>query len=472
MTRRTRAVGRTALLVCLVVGALADVVPGRAGGGLVVDGPADPQASAQTYSAAQTVPPTGAVDVVSIAQRGKLSSATITTAQNAAAASGATAVVGRGFQVGLRRVVRGNTVVQQSSGDGWGFPMSVTALPLDAFRAVMGRDLAGTLAHGQLVMAESSATMRGAQVGDRVDLLNNFGLISSYSIGRIAPDDDIGGSEFLMTVDMATDLGVTTNTRVLIYGPFARPTLDFMLTYGGLLGNPSVQVWHSWDAPGADGPLSLLQTKLVMGEFDLYYAGLATSTWVLRNEDWTTAHLPATREPYPTGIVARCHNVIRADLYAALDEINTLYPELINTNSDPASQSTGLDIANTNSSGGCATPHTARLSRTGISTGIVSRHSWGMALDTSTAANCQGCIPVMDCRIVRIFRKHNFTWGGSYLTPDGMHIEWVGERRDQVPNPSSPCPNLIPPPPETANSPPRRSDISTLFADDGWMGEE
>ena len=143
----------------------------------------------------------------------------------------------------------------------------------------------------------------------------------------------------------------------------------------------------------------------------------------------------------------------------------------MNVNTNPASQSTGLDIANTNSSGGCATPHTARLSRTGISTGIVSRHSWGMALDTGTAANCRGCIPVMDCRIVRIFRKHNFAWGGSFLTPDGMHFEWVGERRDLVQNPKSPCPNLTPPVVQSLSPPPPRSDLSLLFADDGWAGE-
>ena len=36
---------------------------------------------------------------------------------------------------------------------------------------------------------------------------------------------------------------------------------------------------------------------------------------------------------------------------------------------------------------------------------------------------------------MRIFRKHGFAWGGNFLIPDGMHFEWVGERRrqDQLP---------------------------------------
>ena len=59
-----------------------------------------------------------------------------------------------------------------------------------------------------------------------------------------------------------------------------------------------------------------------------------------------------------------------------------------------------------------------------------------MALDTNTVSNCQGCVPQMNCDVVRIFRKHGFAWGGNFLMPDGMHFEWVGERRDQLSYPS------------------------------------
>jgi hypothetical protein len=48
----------------------------------------------------------------------------------------------------------------------------------------------------------------------------------------------------------------------------------------------------------------------------------------------------------------------------------------------------------------------------------------------------------MNCDVVRIFRKHGFAWGGNWRTPDGMHFEWVGERRDQLTYPSRFCPNV------------------------------
>ena len=60
----------------------------------------------------------------------------------------------------------------------------------------------------------------------------------------------------------------------------------------------------------------------------------------------------------------------------------------------------------------------------------------------NTLSNCQGCTPQMNCEVVRIFRKHGLAWGGNWRHPDGMHFEWVGERRDQISYPSRYCPNI------------------------------
>jgi hypothetical protein len=38
----------------------------------------------------------------------------------------------------------------------------------------------------------------------------------------------------------------------------------------------------------------------------------------------------------------------------------------------------------------------------------------------------------MDCRVVQIFRKWGFAWGGNFLASDGMHFEWVNQRRDLI----------------------------------------
>jgi hypothetical protein len=118
-------------------------------------------------------------------------------------------------------------------------------------------------------------------------------------------------------------------------------------------------------------------------------------------------------------------------------------------------------VGNTNTYGGCYGP---RFNRISGNLGILSRHSWGQALDTNTLQNCQGCVPTMSCAVVRIFRAHNFAWGGNFLFTDGMHFEWTGRRTDQLAFPSRYCPNPTPPRTESiAALAPRRTffDIGT-----------
>ena len=78
----------------------------------------------------------------------------------------------------------------------------------------------------------------------------------------------------------------------------------------------------------------------------------------------------------------------------------------------------------------------------------------------------------MDCRTVRIFRKHGFAWGGNFLVPDGMHFEWVGERRDLLTYPARFCPNISGALTAPGEDPPlEQSERSRLFADTGLIAE-
>jgi hypothetical protein len=55
----------------------------------------------------------------------------------------------------------------------------------------------------------------------------------------------------------------------------------------------------------------------------------------------------------------------------------------------------------------------------------ISHHAWGIAFDINASTNQFGQTPHLDSRIVAIFRKWGFTWGGRWLLPDGMHFEFV-----------------------------------------------
>jgi D-alanyl-D-alanine carboxypeptidase len=397
-------------------------------------------------------------DAISVFQTGEMTAPVIDAALLAAVDANAPAAVTRGFTAGMLRLRRGATVVQQASGPGWAYPMAVSALPFEAVGPVMGRDVASVLAQAQLVMGATSASIRGAQVGDIVDFMGPAGTVVSFMIGRIGTDEEVGGTEFVMSFPMADMLGATLPTRVLFFGQFDRTRVTAALLARGLYTNPKVKVRHSWDPPDPDATMSMARTKALLGEFDIYYAGLSTLGWTAMNAGWVGRYLP-TADTYPGGIRARCNVVIKADLAAALQEVYA------------SGLGGAIDVGNTNSYGGCGTG-TARLARITQNLGSVSRHSWGQPIDMNTTSNCQGCVPRMDCRVVRIFRRHNFAWGGNFLTADGMHFEWVGEARNTQQFPSKYCQNTADGRIQGIGSgaaPPTQRD--TLFAEDGLVDE-
>jgi hypothetical protein len=53
----------------------------------------------------------------------------------------------------------------------------------------------------------------------------------------------------------------------------------------------------------------------------------------------------------------------------------------------------------------------------------LSMHAWGLAIDFNSIDNAFGKKPVMDPRIVEIFERWGFEWGGYWSTPDGMHFQ-------------------------------------------------
>jgi hypothetical protein len=388
------------------------------------------------------------VDVVSVYEAGTLSASVRDRALRAATDASAAAVVGRSASVGMRQLTRGATVVQAAPGGGWQFPMGLTVLPPEAVLPLMGSQVSAVVARGELVMGQTSADLRGARAGDVAHLVAADGGLRQVRVGAVLPDADIGGAELLAAEAVADALGVTREFRVLIWGALDRSALDEALRARDLV-NSSVRIRRSWDPPDPDSTIGLAETKALLGEFAYR---VSTAGTVSVAADWESANITDRITYDGIAVRTRCHRVVADALQGALTDVAA------------AGLASGIDVANANAYGGCYYP---RFNRVTGQLGFLSRHSWGQAFDTNTTTNAQGAVPQLDCRIVQIFRRWGFAWGGNFIRPDGMHFEYVGERRDTVPYPSRFCPTVAAASQPVTRGAAQPAGIDDFFSADG-----
>ena len=400
-----------------------------------------------------------ATDVVTVYNSGELRNDVAQRSIVAARAAGASIGFGRSASVGMVGLFRGAAVVQAPPA-GFAYPMGTTVLPTDVVGRTMGRDVSRHLAPDALVMGALSASSRGAKAGDSVQLVAGSGARIWFRVAAVLPDEQVGGTEFLMSPAAGDRLGIGRLSRVVFWGFSSRSAMNASLSSNGLVST-SIRIRRSWDPADPDDTIGMARTKAALGEFA--YRVNANGS-VSQDAAWVNAHLPGGRQLLNGAIPirARCHNTVKPAIQAALAEIAA------------AGLGGTINVSDANLAGGC---HLARFNRLtpDSALGFLSRHSWGMAIDTNTRGSCQGCAPPDfatrpgGCRAVQIFRKHGFAWGGNFLTPDGMHFEWVGERRDLLAYPSRFCPNVATGALTLENT---EVGASRLYSDDGlFVGE-
>lgn len=378
-----------------------------------------------TRTADRVVQPVG--DLVVVFDIGDVDQDVVLASHRVAAASGAVATPARTGSLGMRSITRDGAVVHAAP-PGYLIPVVYTSLPRASIGQVMGSEVSGRLGPGKVVMNEMTAGITGARAGDVIVMQSASGAPVPLTISSIEPYDTVGSAELVFTYEVAVALGATADTRMVIFD-VDRARVDAAIAAEGLEQRAGTRVSRSWDAPDPDSTLSTARTKLLLGEPVYRFESDGS---ISMHPDWIATNLRPSREVLDASIPirARCHVRVVDDLRAALADVAA------------AGLAGAIDVANANTYGGCYAG--ARYSRVSGEIGFLSRHSYGMALDTNTTSNCQGCRPQMDCGVVRIFRRHGFAWGGNFRLADGMHFEWVGEPRDHISYPSDFCPNVVP----------------------------
>ena len=315
--------------------------------------------------------------------------------------------------------------------NGWRIPMATMVAPVAYIAAVGGQDMANAATDGYVLMGETSAGIRRAQVGDVLTLRDGRFRPKLFTVGAIVPDRFVDWGDFYMTDTTARVLGALPISRVTVTGMSSSKSVIAAWRAKRFPIGSHFRLRTSWDRVNPDGTLGTVTTKKLLGE--LIYkpttgsSMLVDATWAAKNIVWKKVY-------DDINLTNNCHKTVAAALQNALSEIKT------------AGLSNAIDVRNSNRYGGC---FVGRYNRFGGVFGSPSRHAWGMAIDINTATNQQGGVPQMNCSVVRIFRKWGFAWGGNFWPTDGMHFEYVGERRDQYGYPSIYCPNKVPVPTTT-----------------------
>ena len=325
-------------------------------------------------------------DVLTVWQPGGLGAAAEAWARDVAARAGG--------RVSLRH--RSN--VDLPAPNGWRIPLTLTAVEPAVAVALVGPTGTAALQRGEAVLGRAAASLRSASVGSTIQLLARDGGTHTRRVGAIVPDGRIAWSEVALATSDAARLGIVRPFAVDVWGA-TRRAIDAALASAPPMPT-KLGVERSWHPPSPDGTLAAAQLKARVGEV-AYRPG--TGDGVALDPAWVRANI--VTESVPALGRVTCHRAVMPALRGALAEV----------------AQRGLSGA-LGRYGGCYNP---RLIRGGDSGGILSRHSYGVAIDVNTTRNVFGGRVELDGRVVEIFRRWGFAWGGTWVRPDGMHLEWA-----------------------------------------------
>ena len=366
------------LLIALSIGLFASY-PGR------VDAPVTGQT--------QAPPPT-----VEVRQSGGLTEDTIARVQGAAALSGAAVTDIDRVTLRLLAVKRGEAVVQAPT-EGFGYPLLVSTI--DYYSPLVGNEISNVLSAGEVVIGTLAASLRGAQVGDVLSLESVAGTTVDLPVGAIVPDEAIHWSELLIDRSVGVQLGIDRPFALLLWGgDLAR--VEEVLAASQL--DPSVRLAGPTTEPMSDRVLPIAVVKQRFGEFAMRSLG---GDEIEVDPTWKATNI-VTVDLAPLGLF-ECHRLLVPYIRGVVDELTRA--QLLDQ----------VDPGDFQLAGGC---FNARLNR-GADPGFsVSRHSWGIAIDINPSTNAFGAAPSLSPHVVDVFRRWGFSWGGTWVVPDGMHFEW------------------------------------------------
>lgn len=296
------------------------------------------------------------------------------------------------------RVLLANLVVEVPGGDA---QVSVAAVQPDEFRPLAPETTAQAkfvweglhrsqtlIAHEQYQIFGGKPLQTLAAKGPKGRDVLRIGGLASSGVPNLA------GA--MMSMDQASNLGLGNPTLLLI--GLAKDANSSEVTKALSKILPDVNFEGTQPSSGRTFYSGAAAQKAI-GNFRFVSNEDGT---ISQDRGWVAKHITTRNVPLLGQVT--CHRAMLPQLEGALTEI----------------QNAGLaGSIKPGQFGGCYVPRF--IERDG--TKPLSMHAWGLAVDINVADNPQGAKPKMDPKVVAIFEKWGFRWGGRWSRPDGHHFE-------------------------------------------------
>ena len=281
--------------------------------------------------------------------------------------------------------------------------MRVAAVDPLEFRSVAPESSrAAEFVWSEMSAGEAIVTFGGADalgLGDGGSVVVNG---TSLAVGAYADNGVPNIAEVMVSKQVGADLGLSEQRWIVVGG---RPGVDLErlgaalrellpdARMAGLLADPPDVIEPGDPEAVGEATGSLIGTM----EFKILDDG-----FIKPNKEWVNENI-ATTEVSILGEVT-CHRLLIPQLQAALNEI----------------VEAGLtELIRPDDYGGCYVP---RFIDRDPSLPL-SMHAFGLAVDINVSTNLLGSEGDQDPRVVEIFERWGFEWGGRWERPDPMHFE-------------------------------------------------
>jgi hypothetical protein len=277
--------------------------------------------------------------------------------------------------------------------------LTAFAVDVDDFRPVTPDVTAQTvgvwqrLLDGDVLVRHDVAHELGLELGGTVLLRTEDGSVPAR-IGAFAANGAPPLADLLVPREVGSQLGATGDNTLVVAGEDADPTG---------LGDELAAALDA-DAEVLQAPVTQRSAPKTSGSITLEpfsYTSRGDGT-IKIDPSWVQSNIVVVEIPGLGN--TQCHRAMVPQLLEALREVHEagLYGHF-----------------ERDQFAGCFMPrHILWNPNNGLS-----MHAWGLAIDFNAVDNAFGKRPVMDPRIVEIFKRWGFEWGGDWSTPDGMHFQ-------------------------------------------------